>query len=187
MNRTKAAIVDAFWEILEEKPYSKITVKDIVERCQVNRNTFYYHFHDIPELLEQVLKKDADEIIQNYGHFGSTVDCLEALIKSLLKRKKAFLHIYQSMDRELFLKELDRMAFYCIEEYINTLTVDLAIIPKDKELLIRFYKCALVGIVLDWLDQNMSYDLVESFRRISMLFEGAAEQACLRSTKMANK
>lgn len=44
MNRTKQAIVNAFWELLDEKPLSKITVKDIVERCQVNRNTFYYHF-----------------------------------------------------------------------------------------------------------------------------------------------
>ena len=46
MNYTENAIKDAFWQLLEEKPYNKITVKDIVERCQVNRNTFYYHFHD---------------------------------------------------------------------------------------------------------------------------------------------
>lgn len=51
MNRNKQAIIDAFWELLEEKPLSKITVKDIVERCQINRNTFYYHFRDIPLLL----------------------------------------------------------------------------------------------------------------------------------------
>lgn len=52
MNHTRAAIINAFWQLLDEKPYNKITVKNIVERCQVNRNTFYYHFHDIPELLE---------------------------------------------------------------------------------------------------------------------------------------
>lgn len=45
MNRTKLAIVDTFWQLLEEKPYNKITVQDIVDRCHVNRNTFYYHFH----------------------------------------------------------------------------------------------------------------------------------------------
>lgn len=44
MIRTKEIIRDAFWELLEEKPYNKITVQDIVNRCQVNRNTFYYHF-----------------------------------------------------------------------------------------------------------------------------------------------
>ena len=36
MNRTKKAIIDAFWQLLEERPYSKITVQSIVECCQVN-------------------------------------------------------------------------------------------------------------------------------------------------------
>lgn len=57
MNRTELVIAKAFWQLLEEKPYSKITVKNIVERCEINRNTFYYHFHDIPDLLDRILKK----------------------------------------------------------------------------------------------------------------------------------
>ena len=60
MNRTKNTIIDTFWLLLEEKPYNKITVKDIVDRCQMNRNTFYYHFHDIPELLETAVKNDGN-------------------------------------------------------------------------------------------------------------------------------
>ena len=47
MKRTKELLTDTFWELLEEKAYSKITVNDIVSRCDVNRNTFYYHFQDI--------------------------------------------------------------------------------------------------------------------------------------------
>ena len=60
MNRTELAIITAFWQLLEEKPYNKITVKNIVERCDINRNTFYYHFQDIPDLLYKSLKKDID-------------------------------------------------------------------------------------------------------------------------------
>lgn len=55
MNRTKNVIIDTLWLLLEEKPYSKITVKEIVNCCQINRNTFYYYFHGIPELLETAL------------------------------------------------------------------------------------------------------------------------------------
>lgn len=40
---TKEIIAKTFTELLDEKSMSKITVKDIVERCGVNRNTFYYH------------------------------------------------------------------------------------------------------------------------------------------------
>ena len=42
MNRTKDAIAAAFFELLTERSLSKITVKDIVDRCGINRNTFYY-------------------------------------------------------------------------------------------------------------------------------------------------
>lgn len=182
MNRTQTAIIDAFWIILEEKPYNKITVKDIVEYCKVNRNTFYYHFHDIPELLDRVLKQEADQIIQNCGHFVEPVDCLEVIVRALLKRKNAFLHIYQSVNREIFLRELDRLALYCVNEYANTVTAHLLVVSQDKDLLIKFYKCAFVGIILDWLDQNMSYDLVASCQRISDLFKGSAKKAYLKST-----
>ena len=54
---TKEIIARTFTELLEEKSMAKITVKDIVERCGVNRNTFYYHFRDIPDVVEFILKK----------------------------------------------------------------------------------------------------------------------------------
>ena len=65
MNRTKDAIAAAFFELLTERPLSKITVKDIVDRCGINRNTFYYHFEGIPSLIEQTVKYMSDQIIQS--------------------------------------------------------------------------------------------------------------------------
>ena len=58
---TKEIIARTFTELLEEKSMAKITVKDIVERCGVNRNTFYYHFRDIPDVVEFILKKKWDD------------------------------------------------------------------------------------------------------------------------------
>ena len=49
---TRQIILHTLTELMNEKPLSKITVKDIVERCGVNRNTFYYHFRDIPVPLD---------------------------------------------------------------------------------------------------------------------------------------
>lgn len=51
-------IRDAFWDVLERKPFMKMTVKDIVNEAQVNRNTFYYHF-DCIETLAQTCVKEA--------------------------------------------------------------------------------------------------------------------------------
>ena len=104
MNRTKDAIIEAFWQLLEEKAYNKITVKDIVNRCQINRNTFYYHFHDIPELLEETVKSVTDQIIRTYAPYGSPNDCLEPIVEQLLIHKQAVFHIYRSIQREVFLE-----------------------------------------------------------------------------------
>ena len=51
---TKQAIINSFLKLLEETPLDKITVKDIVEDCGINRNTFYYYYHDIYALLEEL-------------------------------------------------------------------------------------------------------------------------------------
>ena len=61
---TKEIIAKTFTELLDEKPMSKITVKDIVERCGVNRNTFYYHFKDIYDLVEWSCMEDATRALQ---------------------------------------------------------------------------------------------------------------------------
>lgn len=180
MNRTKKAIIEAFWELLEEKPYNKITVKNIVDSCKINRNTFYYHFHDIPELLEDTIKKDANDIIQTYTNFGSPYDCLAPLAQHCIAHQKALLHIYHSVHREVFLNKLDQICLYTISQYIETVTAELVILPDDKKLLIRFYKCALVGIILDWLNEGMNYDLLASFSRICDLFAASGKQAFLK-------
>lgn len=186
MNRTKTAIIDAFWQLLEERPYNKITVKDIVDLCQINRNTFYYHFHDIPELLENTLKRDADYMIQTYSKFGSPIECLTPIVQRSLKRKKAILHIYRSLQREVFLNHLEQIALYTITQYVNAVTSDLTLPSEDKTLLIRFYKCILVGILLDWLDAGMNYDLLKQFVRITDLFSDSGKEAFLKSAESLN-
>ncbi|MBR0376928.1 MAG: TetR family transcriptional regulator, partial [Lachnospiraceae bacterium] len=45
---TARAIKDAFLAELNDRPLSKISVKDISDRCGINRNTFYYHYDNVP-------------------------------------------------------------------------------------------------------------------------------------------
>ena len=63
---TKFAIAFAFKELLLEKSIDKITINDITEKCGINRQTFYYHFHDIYELIEWICetKEDPKQIIE---------------------------------------------------------------------------------------------------------------------------
>ena len=49
---TKRALATSLKNMLSKKTLDKITVKDIVDDCNLNRQTFYYHFHDTYALLE---------------------------------------------------------------------------------------------------------------------------------------
>ena len=62
---TKKAISYAVKELLLEKPLNKITVNDITSKCEINRQTFYYHFLDIQDLIEWICFEDADKAIKD--------------------------------------------------------------------------------------------------------------------------
>lgn len=53
---TRRALAESVTELLNEKPLDKIKIKDITDRCGVTRNTFYYHFQDIYDLLSWILR-----------------------------------------------------------------------------------------------------------------------------------
>ena len=78
---TKEIIIRTLFELLNEKPLAKITVKDIVERCGVNRNTFYYHFRDISDVVESALLREVDNAFEHPVEVDSMLECLEVLVK----------------------------------------------------------------------------------------------------------
>ena len=55
--RTRNLIMEAFLQLVTEKDYDQITIKDITARATVNRATFYYHFLDKVDLSEKALKE----------------------------------------------------------------------------------------------------------------------------------
>nr|WP_325300480.1 TetR/AcrR family transcriptional regulator [uncultured Dysosmobacter sp.] len=186
MNHTELLIAAAFDQLLAEKPLTKITVKEIVERCGVNRNTFYYHFQDIPDLVERLARERADEIIQNHIQTASLIDCIQLVIQYCGSYKQAILHIYRSVQRENFLKTLEHLVLYVVEEFVTAATAGLSIQPEDRHLLIRYYKCTIIGVCLDWLDAGMEYDLLAASVRVCDLFAGSAERAFLKGTGEAH-
>lgn len=180
MNRTKRAISEVFWTLLEEKPYNKITVQNIVERCQVNRNTFYYHFKDIPDLTEYSIKEWTDQVIKNNCRVGSPINCIIPIAQEFVKRKQAFTHIYHSSCGEALIRYFNEVSFHIVQSYIDGATDNMPVSAEDKAVFVRYYKCIFVGIVLDWLVAGASYDLIEFCRKICYVFEGSAKRAFQR-------
>lgn len=173
---TKKAIRDSFVKLLNERPLSQITVRDIVEDCGVNRNTFYYYFQDIPQLLETIIKENADRIIQDNPTIDSIEDFLSALIGFALENRKIVFHIYHSVSRDIYEQHQWRICEYVITAYVDGILSGHPVSDSDRRLIIDYLKCVCFGIVIGWLEKGMRDDIQSRIRRICELKQGEWER-----------
>ena len=118
MTEMERILSKAFWELLEEKPYKKITVKDIVDRCQVNRNTFYYHFDGITTLFEEALIAWEEKIFQDPRTVAHPLSCVLPVAEDLMKNRTGVQHLLESKVRDTFFGEISVIAHRAADMYV---------------------------------------------------------------------
>ena len=101
-NLTEQAIKASFLKLLTERPLSRISVKDITDDCGINRNSFYYHFHDIPQLMEKIVLDQTNSLIEAYPDISSLGECVDVAFHFIVENKRSINHIYYSLNREVF-------------------------------------------------------------------------------------
>lgn len=171
---TRKAIMEAFIRLLNERSYDKIKVKDIVEECGINRNTFYYHFEDIPALVEEILRLETERVL-GLGAEEIMDSWENAFIRAAdfaLQNKRAIYHIYNSVGRDVIEHYLNAIASDVMVRFVEKTADGLSVSEEDKKLIIRFYRSALVGLIVDWLEAGMKYDPRVLIYRLGQLFEG---------------
>ena len=167
MSNKKEAIMEAFIELLDENPARRITVNDIVTRCGVSRNTFYYYFPDIPALVGE-LEARWTERVRIPEAPGTAIDCIAPLVEYASEHRNGLLYVYRSTDRVRFQGALERLWYAIVRKYIDHMP-QCEMRTEDRELLARFFKGVFVGVTLDWLDAGMEYDLTAAGRRVCEL------------------
>lgn len=181
---TKKAIRDAFVRLLNDRPMSQITVKDIVDECGVNRNTFYYYFEDIPQLMESVVNENAERIIREHPTIDSLDDCINAALEFALTNRKAVLHIYNSVDRDIYEQYQWRVCSYVVAAYVDGVLGDRKLAAEDRITIVDYLKCVSFGVILGWLETGMNPAALERFRRIFELKRGDLERLIDRCNKV---
>ena len=179
----KDAIKKTFVELLEELPMSSITVKMIVEKCGINRNSFYYYYQDLPSLVEEMVKDEADTIIEKYDTIDSIETALRAAISFCEQNRRAILHIYNSVSRDVFEQYLWKVCDYVVTTYAKTLFHDVVIAPSDVEIILRFYRCECFGLAIEWLNQKMESNVEAHIIRFCQLYKGMAEEMIMRAAE----
>ena len=95
-NFTRNAIKSSFLKLLNERPLSKITVKDIVSDCGVNRNTFYYYFKDIYDVLDALFEIESQSVIEDVKEGASFYEEYARSAAIILNNREAVINIYES-------------------------------------------------------------------------------------------
>lgn len=165
-NFTRKAIKETFLKLLNQRPLNQITVKDIVEDCGINRNSFYYHYQDLPALLEEVIAERVQALMSDHPTIDSIEDSFDAALDFVLDHKRAVLHIFNSLSRDVFERYLIDVCRYVVTTYIDTAFADQE--PERKQILIRYHKCACFGHIIDWLNTGMKDDVSAYFHQVAL-------------------
>ena len=180
---TRRMIMDSFIRLLEERPVKKISVKDIVEDCGINRNTFYYHFADVPALAEEVVRTEAMDIPQSVLKLDSLQACVEVAMRHCKAHRQAIWHIYNSASRDIYERYLMEICEHVVTVYVDNALGQRRLSETDRGAIIEGYKCELYGFINDWLRRNMDERLEQAFLRLCTLREGTLEAMFERALK----
>ncbi|NMB27085.1 MAG: TetR family transcriptional regulator [Tissierellia bacterium] len=178
---TKKMIREVFIKMLNERPLDKITVTAITEECEINRNTFYYHYTDIYEILSEIFQTELGTVIDEYNDTLSWEESFLLAAKFALQNKKAIYHVYNSMQREELENYMYNVSGNVMIQYVDRVSDGISASSGDKKLIASFYQCALTEMVLRWIASGMKEDPDTIIRRIGQLFDGNITLSLKRS------
>jgi AcrR family transcriptional regulator len=182
---TEKLIAEKTLELASKKPVNKITVKEIVSACSITRNTFYYHYHDVYDVLNAIMQDKLTEFYEN-----SELDLDERLfdlIDYCASYKKVWHNLYKGIGRERFSDyvgaKMKELISYNIDNYERTAQIS----RQDREIICEFYSEAIIGVMIGWIE-NGNYngdkqDLMNWLDRIRKLFTGQVELIVTNSMK----
>ena len=150
---TKKALAASLKKAMQQKPFQKITVSELIRDANVNRKTFYYHFEDIYALLKWMLEEEAIEIVK---HYDLLVD-YEAAINFVMDYVEENDHIINCACDALGREGLKRFFRADFHDIVNSIIENAAektlakLTASYKEFLTQFYMEALTGLLIDWV------------------------------------
>lgn len=182
---TKRAIQESFKKLLSNQPLDKITVKNITDDCGVNRNTFYYHYSDIYQLLEEIFLAEAQKSVDEMVIGQSWEEGLKTGLCFVKENKKLIYHVYNSLHRETIERYLYSVSLDFANKFIGNASkqLKLDVSDEDKKFIASFYKYAIVGIVLDWLEGGMKSEPDDLIAKMSTLLTGTLRTALENASK----
>ena len=177
---TKRALEQLLKNLLQQKPLSKITISDITEDCGISRMTFYYHFKDIYDLVEWACAEDAARALQNKKTYDTWQQGFVQIFHAVRENKVFVMNVYRCVNREQVEKYLVPLTDQLIMGVITERAAGMTVREADQQFIAQVYSYAFVGIMLDWIRDDMRADPEELVNRLAMVIHGGITQALER-------
>lgn len=160
--KTKRSIKGAFIELVEEKGFDNVTVKDICNKALINRNTFYLHYYDKIDLLNKIASDVFLEQENTISFMSSDVksQSKEMLNNSLLEILK-IIHKEIEFYRVILLDSnmsgyIDKFAIDLQKRYVKNIKADY----KKNIIELDYIFYGIVGVIKNWIIKD--YESIES-------------------------
>ncbi|MGM9589580.1 MAG: TetR-like C-terminal domain-containing protein [Faecousia sp.] len=155
---TKYALENSLKKLLLQKPLNKITINDITEDCGINRMTFYYHFKDIYDLVEWACLEDARQALEGKKTYETWQQGFVQIFHAVRDNKPFIMNVYRCVSREQVEKYLNPLTDDLLMGVINELATGMVVREEDKAFIAQVYSYAFVGLMLDWIKDDMKQE-----------------------------
>lgn len=169
------AIIDSFKQLLNKKSIDKLTVKEICEQGDVNRQTFYNYFTDIMDIFKYIFSQELSVEIAQNRTFENWSGGFLATMNYLKKNSNMILHVYYSSywpEMNNYLTSLSiRLLDDVVEEYLVKMDVNLK--EKDRSFIVNFYRHVFNGLMIDWVSEGMKEEPETILKKILIMITGS--------------
>ena len=172
---TKKMLASSLKKAMENKPFSKVTVSEIIADCGVNRKTFYYHFDDIYALLKWMLEQEAIEVVKQMDLIDDHGESILFVMDYIDENENILKNIYHSLGRD----ELSRFFHadfidVCRSTIEKAAQMENITVSQDfKDFLSRFYTGAIADILLEWIVNKSIQDKEKNIQYISLILRSS--------------
>lgn len=174
---TKRAMEESLKHLLLKKPLPKITINDIAEDCGINRMTFYYHFQSIYDLVEWSCVEDASKALADKKTYETWQDGFLQIFEAVLANKPFIMNVYHYVSREQVEIYLYKLTYKLLIDVVNEEATGINVREEDKDFIANFYKYSFVGLMLEWIQNDMEEDPKKIISKLSVLIHGTIVQA----------
>lgn len=169
----KERIAREFAELARTKSIDKITVKDIVEACHITRQTFYYHFQDLIDVIDWSLRQAMEELVEKSIRIDSREQVIELFLSEAVKARGLLRKLLASQLRE----QTERLIVESVRSYFREMVERRELLQdvsrSDAQVVLDFYTFATVGMMLEYCSRP-NLDVKRLAGQITRLMSGDA-------------